>query len=96
MNKKPRSLANKTISIQPTKAETLYVVLRDYAWHATRELVRTVGHTFAVAKFKLVRLGYEIEKRRHPENLRDWQYRLEPPQRITRRPPLPNSTNKDN
>ena len=41
----------------PTKVEKLHRVLSDGRWHATMELSRRVGHTFAHAKFQLVALG---------------------------------------
>lgn len=72
----------RTDSGRRTKAEKLLAVLSDHHWHATRELTRRVGHTFAVAKFKLVRQhGYHIERERHPRNRNQHQYRL-PPERI--------------
>lgn len=58
------------------KHELLYAVLRDGRWHATQELVRRVGHTFATAKLKLVSFGHPIEIRRHPFRRYQWQYRL--------------------
>ena len=66
-------------NIRRTKAEKLHAVLSDHNWHATRELSRRVGHTFAVAKFKLVRNGYRIERERHPVKRFQHQYRLIPP-----------------
>lgn len=59
-----------------TKIRKLLRVLGDQSWHSTRELVRRVGHTFAVVKFKLIFYGYPIEKRRHATKPRQWQYRL--------------------
>jgi hypothetical protein len=79
MNKKYRPLSARTISIDPTKAERLYGILLDRAWHATQELVAKVGHTFAVAKWHLVRLGYDIDKRRHPDERRTFEYRMNRP-----------------
>ncbi len=76
MHNKRRPLAQRTISIRPTNPEKLYTLLRDRTWHCTRELVEQVGHTFAAAKFYLVKLGYEIEKRRKPGAQRLWQYRM--------------------
>ena len=61
---------------KPTKKEKLLEVLSDGRWHSTKELVRRVGHTFAVAKFVLTFYGYNIEKRRHPNRPYQWQYRL--------------------
>ena len=59
-----------------TKVEKLHAVLADGRWHSTRELVRRVGHAFAVSKFKLVRYGHDIERRPHPTKRWQWQYRL--------------------
>ena len=62
-----------------TKTERLLAVLADHEWHSTRELTRRVGHTFAVAKFKLVtQHGYHIECERHPWRTHQFQYRLVP------------------
>ncbi len=69
-------LRQRTISIKPTKAEKLYTVLLDRAWHATQELVAKVGHTFAVALHHLRRLGYAVDKRRHCTRRRTFEYRL--------------------
>lgn len=69
-------LSERIISVRATNPEKLYAILRDRAWHCTRELVEQVGHTFAVAKFYLVKLGYNIEKRRKPGTERLWQYRM--------------------
>jgi hypothetical protein len=56
--------------------ERLLLVLSDGKWHSTRELVRRVGHSFAVAKFKLVAAGYAVERRHHPHSRWQWQYCL--------------------
>lgn len=58
------------------RAERLLGVLADGRWHPTRELVRRVGHTFAGAKFALVRDGYEIDRRPHGSRRRQHEYRL--------------------
>ena len=79
MRNKLRSLPQRTISAEPTKAERLYSLLLDRAWHATQELVAVVGHTFAVAKWHLVRLGYEIDKRRAAGQRRTFEYRMNRP-----------------
>ena len=63
--------------LRTTKIEKLLIVLSDGKWHSTKELVRRVGHSFAVAKFKAMHYGYFIEKRRHPFRTWQWQYRLE-------------------
>lgn len=76
---------DQVLEVHETKVAQLYSVLGDYAWHTTQELVRGVGHTFAVAKYKLVRLGYFVGKRRDPGAVRNWLYRLDPPRRFTRR-----------
>ena len=61
----------------PTKVDTLYRVLSDGAWHSTRELARVVGHTFTVAKFRLVHeFDHTIERRRHGTRLKEFEYRL--------------------
>ena len=59
-----------------TKAAILERILRDGQWHSTYKLVLLVGHTFAVAKFQLVKFGYAVERRRHPSHKRQWQYRM--------------------
>jgi len=59
-----------------TKTEKMLSVLKDGRWHPTSELVRRVGHTFAVAKFMLINYGYPIQRRRHPHKRFQHQYRL--------------------
>ena len=61
-----------------TKAQRLLAILDDRQWHDTQDLVRRVGHTFGMAKFRLVgeRYHYTIETRRHAARRRQWQYRL--------------------
>jgi len=59
-----------------TKVEKLLAVLSDGQWHSTRELARRVGHSFAVAKFRLVGFGYPVERRRHAMRRHQHQYRL--------------------
>lgn len=51
-------------------------LLSDGEWHSTKELARRVGHCFAVAKFKLIGYGYEIERERHPAKRSQHRYRL--------------------
>ena len=70
-------------STQLTKAEKMLNLLSDGQWHTTKELVRRVGHTFAVAKFNLTNWGYFIEKQSHPKKRFQNQYRLldKPPRR---------------
>lgn len=71
------SRTTRQVSDRPTKADLLLLVLDDRRWHSTRELSRRVGHTFAVAKFKLTHsYGYRIKRRRHPLLSRQHQYRL--------------------
>lgn len=65
-----------TDSHRSTKAEKLYHVLSDGHWHSTKELVRRVGHTFHVAKFKLILFGHMIERRPHQTKLWQHQYRM--------------------
>ncbi len=72
MTKQPRRAPER----RGTKAERLLVLLEDERWHSTQELVRRIGHTFAVAKFYLVQCGYCIEKRPHQGAPHQWQYRL--------------------
>lgn len=70
----------------PTKVRRLFDILCDLEWHDTKELARRVGHTFIVAKWRLETRGkwpsdefphsFEIEKRRHPMDPFQWQYRL--------------------
>lgn len=67
---------------RPTKTEKLLTVLSDGRWHTTRELVRRVGHTFAIAKFKLIACGYAIERRRHPAKRFQHQYRMVKPESL--------------
>lgn len=76
MKNNRRSLPQRTMSISPTKTEKLYSILLDRAWHATQELVREVGHTFAVAIFYLRRLGYSVDTRRSADHSRTFEYRL--------------------
>jgi len=64
----------------PTKTEKLLNVLSDGRWHSTRELVRRVGHSFAVAKFKLIGYGYPVERRRHQYKRFQHQYRMRTPE----------------
>lgn len=64
---------------QTTRAERLLSILGDGKWHSTKELIRRVGHTFAGAKFMLVRKGVDIESRPHPTRKRQYQYRLARP-----------------
>lgn len=63
-----------------SKTEKLLYVLADGDWHSTKELSRRVGHTFAVfkshLKLRLHRNGRFIEKRRHPLQRYQYQYRL--------------------
>ena len=59
-----------------TKIEQLLAILNDKKWHATYELARRVGHTFAVFKSKLVGYGYPIERERHPTRRHQHRYRL--------------------
>lgn len=59
----------------PTKAERLLELLTDGRWHATRQLVRRVGHSFAVAMFVLRSRGHVIERERHPTRRRQFRYR---------------------
>lgn len=59
-----------------TRVAALEQVLRDGGWHSTFELVLRIGHTFAGAKFQLVKYGYQVERRKHPSRPRQWQYRL--------------------
>lgn len=59
-----------------TKAEKLHRLFNDGRWHATKELARRVGHTFAVAKFKLVGYGHVIEREKHPTKRYQYRYRL--------------------
>lgn len=59
-----------------TRAQRLIRILRDAKWHATRELVRRVSHSFGGAKFHLLRRGYDIRRRRHPTKPDQHEYRL--------------------
>lgn len=60
-----------------TTAARLLRVLSDGQWHATKELAKKVGHTFAQAKFRLIRAGRSmIERERHPTDPHQRQYRL--------------------
>lgn len=63
-------------SDRPTKAEKLLTVLRDGEPHATKELVRRVGHTFGGAVFKLRRNGYDIARQGHPSKRYQHEYQL--------------------
>lgn len=57
-----------------TRVESLYQVLSDRKWHTTADLVAQVGHTFAQAKWCLIRLGYSVDRRRSRAN--QFSYRL--------------------
>jgi len=59
-----------------TRAQRLLRVLADNKWHATRALVRRVGHSFGGAKFHLIRRGYDIRRRRHTTKPEEHEYRL--------------------
>ncbi len=59
-----------------TKMDKLLSILADGEYHSTQELSRRVGHTFAVAKFKLVHAGHAIEREPHPTKRHQWRYRL--------------------
>lgn len=59
-----------------TKAKRLHRILADGQWHSTAELVRRVGHTFAVASHALREQGHHIDKRRHLRRPRQYEYRL--------------------
>lgn len=59
-----------------TRAERLLHVLGNRGWHSTAELIRRVSHTFAGAKWRLVRAGYRIARTPHPRNQREHFYRL--------------------
>ena len=74
MNHQP-TVTRKT-GARSTRTDRLLAVLKDDDWHATKELIRRVGHTFAGAKFTLVARGYAIERRRHPRKRRQHLYRL--------------------
>lgn len=76
MKNKPVPRGLRTISIIATKAEQLYTLLLDRGWHSTQELVQRVGHSFAVAKWRLVQLGYDIAKRRKSGDKTSYEYRL--------------------
>ena len=65
-----------------TKAEQLRLLLSDHSWHSTKELTRRIGHTFAVAIFKLRHTGYPIDRRSHPAKRRQFQYRFAPERRL--------------
>jgi hypothetical protein len=72
MNK--RNYAGETSRV--TKVEKLLTILSDGRWHSTKELVHRVGHTFSFARFKVARLDYFVEKRKHTAKPRQYQYRL--------------------
>lgn len=59
-----------------TKIERLLHVLSDGKWHSTKELVFRVGHTFSVAKFKLVQYGYPVQRQKHDKKKYQHLYRL--------------------
>jgi len=63
-------------SRRATRAERLLRLLSDRGWHSTAELIRQVSHTFAGAKWRLVRAGYRIARTPHPRKLREHLYRL--------------------
>lgn len=77
-----------------TRAERLLTILLDGNWHATRELVRRVGHTFAWARWFLVTHDkHMIAKRKHATRIFEYEYRLVPPDeaRLLRRARPPRS-----
>ncbi len=75
-------------SSRETSVEKLLRVLGDGHWHRTGELVRRVGHSFAVAKFMLThgwrprglkhapRISYEITVERDELARPQFRYRL--------------------
>lgn len=63
-------------TVHTPKVEKLYRVLSDGKWHSTRDLVRRVGHSFSVSKFRLIQYGHVVEKRPHPTKRWQWEYRL--------------------
>jgi len=84
-------------SSRRTNVEKLLGVLRDGNWHRTSDLVRRVGHSFAVAKFHLTRgtrtrnmsrTRYAIQVERDKHARRQFRYRLVGQQRPTE-PRLP-------
>ncbi len=65
-----------TRSRRRSRERCLYETLIDGKWHSTAELVRAVGHTFAVAKYRLIHQhNLVIEKRREPHT-GAYHYRL--------------------
>jgi hypothetical protein len=63
-------------SVHLTKTDKLLRALEDGRFHSTDELVRRVGHTFVQVKYRLVKLGYPIERQPHPSKPHHFQYRL--------------------
>jgi len=61
-----------------TNVDKLLRILGDERWHSTSELVARVSHSFSHSKFRLVKYGYPVEKRKHPHKSRQYQYRLRP------------------
>jgi hypothetical protein len=66
------------LTARKTKVAKLHQILSDHGWHSTNELSLRVGHTFAVAKFNIVRAGLAIEVERHPTKRHQFRYRLRP------------------
>lgn len=61
-----------------TRTARLYAVLQDERRHRTSELVRRVGHNFAVAKHRLVhRHGVSVAKHRD-RRTGEYEYWLSP------------------
>lgn len=60
-----------------TNLDRLISTLVDGRWHSTRELRRRVGPNFHLAKFKLVRSGIPVERRKHSRRRGDFQYRVD-------------------
>lgn len=63
--------------IRNTQVDKLIAVLSDGRWHTTKELVRRVGHAFGGAKFVLTTSGIQVERRRHPSQRWQYQYRVD-------------------
>lgn len=59
-----------------TQAEKLTAILVDRASHATKELVRRVGHRFGSVIYQLRRRGHTIKREPHPTKKHQHQYRL--------------------
>lgn len=63
--------------VQATRTEKLVLILSDGKWHSTTNLRRRIGPTFGHAKYLLIKKGIRIERRTHPRQRNQYQYRVD-------------------